>query len=263
MESLGRAYSGTRTFVTGHTGFKGSWLCEWLLAMGAKVTGFAMEPPTDPALFNRLGLGPRLQDLRGDVRDAAALEAAIQAAQPDVIFHLAAQSLVRRSYAVPLDTFATNAMGTANLLSSLRVLKKPCAVVVVTTDKCYQNLEQGRHYAESDALGGHDPYSGSKAAAEIVTGSWRDSFYAPQRILEGAVPPVAIATARAGNVIGGGDWASERILPDCWRSLSRGEPIRCATRQRCAPGSMFWSRWAAICGWLRNFAELFLSVRLV
>lgn len=226
MEAVGRVFSGKRVFVTGHTGFKGSWLCEWLLSLGASVTGFGLGPPTSPALFNQLSLGSRLEDLRGDVRDAAALEAAIARVQPDVVFHLAAQSLVRRSYAVPLETFATNTMGTANLLSGLRLLKKPCAVVVVTTDKCYQNLEQGRHYQEGDALGGHDPYSGSKAAAEIVTGSWRDSFYSPQKILDGAAAPVAIATARAGNVIGGGDWASERILPDCWRSLSRSEPIR-------------------------------------
>ncbi len=213
-------------FVTGHTGFKGSWLCEWLLAMGASVRGFALNPPTTPALFDQLALASRLEDGRGDVRDAAYLDAAIEAAQPDYIFHLAAQSLVRRSYAAPLETFATNAMGTANLLAALRLLKKPCAVVVVTTDKCYENLEQGRHYQEGDALGGHDPYSGSKAAAEIITSSWRDSYYSPEKILAGSVLPVAIATARAGNVIGGGDWASERILPDCWRALSQSEPIR-------------------------------------
>lgn len=225
MHAVGRAFEGKRVFVTGHTGFKGSWLCEWLLLLGADVRGFSLPPATQPALFSRLGLERRLDHGLGDVRDPAALETAINETQPDYVFHLAAQPLVRLSYAQPLETFATNIMGTAHLCSALGSVKKPCAVVVVTSDKCYENHEEGRSYQEGDSLGGRDPYSASKAGSEIVAAAWRNSYYPPVKIAAGLVPPIAIAIARAGNVIGGGDWAPDRIVPDCLRALARGENI--------------------------------------
>jgi CDP-glucose 4,6-dehydratase len=214
------AYRGRRVFVTGHTGFKGSWLCEWLLDLGAEVAGFALEPDTEPTLFKQLGLAARMSHQIADVRDAEAMRAAIQDFQPDYVFHLAAQPLVRRSYMEPLETFAANVMGTAHVCNALRSLEKPCAAVMITTDKVYENLEVGRAFREDDKLGGHDPYSASKAAAEIVIESWRKSFFsAPDS-------RIALASARAGNVIGGGDWAADRIVPDCMRALQRGEPVR-------------------------------------
>lgn len=211
------AFSGKTVFVTGHTGFKGSWLCEWLLRMGAWVHGFSLEPPTDPALFDQLNLASRLAHETGDVRDIESLKQSLVRTEPDFVFHLAAQPLVRLSYEKPLETFSTNVMGTAHLLEALRLLKKPCAAVMVTTDKCYENIETDHAYSEEDPLGGHDPYSSSKAAAEIVIGAYRRSFFEDH--------PVRIASARAGNVIGGGDWALDRIVPDCIRSLQRGEAI--------------------------------------
>jgi len=165
---LANAYRGKQVFLTGHTGFKGSWLAEWLLQLGAKVTGFSLPPPTEPALFDQLGLGTRLHHLIGDVRDLRAVRQAIDEARPDYVFHLAAQPLVRLSYAQPVETYATNVMGTVNLLEAVRLAGRPCAVVVVTTDKCYENKEQVYSYGEDDPLGGHDPYSSSKGAAELV-----------------------------------------------------------------------------------------------
>lgn len=203
--------------VTGHTGFKGSWLCEWLLQLGADVTGFALAPPTEPSLYDQLGLASRLRDIRGDIRDLAAVRHAVDEAQPDFIFHLAAQPLVRLSYEQPVETYATNVMGTINVLQALRELRKPCPAVMVTTDKCYENREWVHGYREGDPLGGHDPYSSSKAAAEIAIGAWRRSFFQNH--------PVKIASARAGNVIGGGDWAQDRIVPDCIRALQQEQPI--------------------------------------
>ncbi|HVT74533.1 MAG TPA: CDP-glucose 4,6-dehydratase [Lacunisphaera sp.] len=215
--TFGGIFRGKRVLVTGHTGFKGSWLCEWLLALGADVTGLALAPPTQPALFDQLGLAGRLHDRRGDIRDLATVRAAVAAAQPDFVFHLAAQPLVRLSYEQPVETYATNVMGTIHVLEALRGLSRPCAAVLVTTDKCYENHERPHGYAEGDPLGGHDPYSSSKAACEIAIASWRRSFFARH--------PVRVASARAGNVIGGGDWALDRIVPDCVRALARGEPI--------------------------------------
>lgn len=213
-------FHGKRCLVTGHTGFKGSWLAYWLCELGAEVHGLALEPPTEPALFRQLDLGDLLAtDQRGDVRDARLVSEAVTRAQPDFVFHLAAQPLVRRSYAQPVETFATNVMGTVHVLESLRNLGTACAAVIVTTDKCYENLETGQAYREDDALGGRDCYSASKAAAEIVSAAYRRSFFAEPS------SPVRIATARAGNVIGGGDWAADRIVPDCIRHLSRGEAI--------------------------------------
>ncbi len=221
-------YQGKRVLVTGHTGFKGSWLCEWLLALGAKVFGYALAPPTDPALFNQLGLSKRLEHQVGDVREAADVARAVSEVQPDIVFHLAAQSLVRRSYLIPLETYDVNVMGTANVLDALRYLRRPCAAVMITTDKCYENQEWVHGYREGDPMGGYDPYSSSKAAAELVIAAYRRSYFSSS----GAA--VQIASARAGNVIGGGDWALDRIVPDCMRHLALGEvvPVRNRTATR-------------------------------
>ncbi len=217
---LQATFAGRSVLVTGHTGFKGSWLCEWLLLLGARVTGYSLPPPTDPALFDQLALAPRLTHVPGDVRDLAALTACVRAAQPDFIFHLAAQPIVRLSYREPVETYATNVLGTVHLLEAVRSAAQPCVVVCVTTDKCYENREWLHAYREEDALGGYDPYSSSKAAAELVTGAYRRSFFQKD-----ALTGVALASGRAGNVIGGGDWAADRIVPDCMRALDRGEAI--------------------------------------
>jgi CDP-glucose 4,6-dehydratase len=214
--SLAETYADRRVFVTGHTGFKGAWLAEWLVTLGAEVTGYALKPPTEPSLFAALDLGARLKHVVADVRDRDRLVAEVQAVQPSVIFHLAAQPLVLRAYAQPHETFETNVMGTVNVLEAARACTSVRAVVIVTSDKCYQNHEGGLPFRETDAMGGHDPYSASKGCAELVTASYRDSFFT-----DGA----AVASARAGNVIGGGDWAADRIVPDSVRALAAGEPI--------------------------------------
>lgn len=212
-------YNGKRVFLTGHTGFKGSWLAEWLLMLGAEVHGFALDPQSHETLFGQLGLAERLAgDTRADVADRGALQQALDAAAPDVVFHLAAQPLVRLSYDIPVETFATNVMGTAHLLDAVRVANRPCTVVCITTDKCYENREWLHAYREEDAMGGHDPYSASKGAAELVIASYRSSFFSHS-------PAIRLASARAGNVIGGGDWAIDRIVPDCIRAVRRGEAI--------------------------------------
>ena len=220
------AYAGKTVFVTGHTGFKGAWLTCWLLSLGARVHGFAQPPATTPSVFEQLSLAKKIEHKIGDVRDADAVKKSILRVQPDFVFHLAAQALVRYSYDHPLETYAVNVMGTAHVLEALRSLQKKCAAVIVTTDKCYENRELDHAYAEDDHLGGHDPYSSSKGAAEIVISAYRRSFFGKS--------PVHIASARAGNVIGGGDWALDRIVPDCIRALQRGEaiPVRnpCAKR---------------------------------
>ncbi len=203
--------------VTGHTGFKGGWLATWLWALGARVSGYALAPDTTPSYFVRSGLAERLVSRVGDVTDGAALDAALDAVRPSVVFHLAAQSLVRRSYRAPVETFATNVLGTARVLEAVRRRPSVEAVVVVTSDKCYANRERPEGYREDEPLGGHDPYSASKAAAELVTAAYRDSFFAA-----GA----RIATARAGNVIGGGDWAEDRLVPDIMRALAGGRTVR-------------------------------------
>lgn len=222
------AYQGRRVFVTGHTGFKGSWLCEWLLQLGAEVAGYSLAPPTTPALFDRLGLADRLQHQLGDVRDSAAVADSIHRFAPHIVFHLAAQPIVRASYVQPLDTFDINVMGTAHVLDALRTLQTPCAGVMVTTDKCYENIERDHPYIETDRLGGHDPYSASKAAAELIVASYRKSFFPDSA-------PVAIASVRAGNVIGGGDWALDRIVPDSVRSLENGRAISVRNPQSTRP----------------------------
>jgi CDP-glucose 4,6-dehydratase len=214
--SLVESYRDRSVFVTGHTGFKGAWLAAWLTSLGAEVTGYALDPPTQPNLFHALGLGARLKHVVADIRDRDRMVAEVQAAQPSVIFHLAAQALVRRAYAEPHETFDTNVMGTVNVLEAARACPSVRAVVVVTSDKCYQNLETRRPFRETDAMGGRDPYSASKGCAELVTTAYRESYFAA-----GA----AVASARAGNVMGGGDWAADRIVPDCVRALAAGEPI--------------------------------------
>jgi CDP-glucose 4,6-dehydratase len=221
-------YSGKRVFLTGHTGFKGSWLAEWLLSLGAEVYGYALDPQPHERLFDQLNLSGRLAaDTRADLADRQALSMALAAARPDVVLHLAAQPLVRLSYEIPLETFAANVMGTAHLLDAVRLAEHPCTVVCITTDKCYENREWLHAYREEDAMGGHDPYSASKGAAELVIASYRQSFFSP-------ASGIRLASARAGNVIGGGDWARDRIVPDCIRAIRRGETIpvrnRVATR---------------------------------
>ena len=217
------AYMNKRVLVTGHTGFKGSWLALWLQRLGAEVYGFSLAPPTDPsnyALSNVRGVlgGETL----GDIRDRAMLSNALAAFKPDVVFHLAAQALVRESYAQPFETFEVNVMGTASVLDAVRDMGRPCAVVCVTTDKCYENHEQVWGCRECDPMGGHDPYSASKGAAEILIASYRRSFFDPS-LLRGH--GVQLASARAGNVIGGGDWARDRIVTDTVTALTSGRPV--------------------------------------
>ncbi len=216
--SFGGVFHGRRVLLTGHTGFKGAWLSRWLLDLGAEVTGYALDPNTAPSLFVDLSLESSVNSQIGDVRDAAVLAAVVAEVRPEIVLHLAAQPLVRRSYAEPRYTFETNVMGTVNLLEALRGCESCRAIVNVTTDKVYSNPETGEPFNETHPLGGHDPYSASKAGSEIVTASYRDSFFT------GSGLP-AVATARAGNVIGGGDWAVDRLVPDCVRALSSDELV--------------------------------------
>lgn len=212
-------YSGKRVLVTGHTGFKGSWLSLWLRKLGATVGGFAQPAAAEPNLYSIVKGAALDEETFGDVRDLPLVQRAIASFKPDLIFHLAAQSLVRRSYAEPVETFSVNTIGTMNVLEAVRLLKLPAALVMVTTDKCYENREWDFAYRENDALGGVDPYSASKAAAEIAIQSWRASFF---RNDPGLGP---VASARAGNVIGGGDYAEDRIVPDAIRALLAGKEL--------------------------------------
>lgn len=223
MEDLVNTWKGRRVFLTGHTGFKGGWLALWLAAKGALIRGYALDPATEPNLFIDAQVAEVLHDDRGDIRDYPKLEASLTDFEPEVVFHLAAQPLLRHSYADPLGTYGTNVMGTANLLEAVRKSPSVRAVVCITTDKCYHNREWAWPYRETDPLGGHDPYSSSKAAAEIVIAAFRDSYFPVNRLTDHRV---GIATARAGNVIGGGDWSEDRLIPDLIRGFESGEPVR-------------------------------------
>lgn len=216
MNLFGGVYCGKRVLVTGHTGFKGSWLCLWLHQLGAIVSGIALPPETHPNHWDSLKL--KINNLEVDIRNLYAVKQAINAIQPEIIFHLAAQPLVLRSYRDPIETWSTNVMGTANLLEACRHEPSVRAIVVVTTDKCYQNNEWEWGYRENDILGGHDPYSASKAAAEFVVASYRRAYFSKDGSL-------LLATARAGNVIGGGDWSEDRLIPDLVRSVKQGRSL--------------------------------------
>lgn len=210
-------WHGKRVLITGHSGFKGAWLSYWLHKMGANVTGISLPPTSSPNLFTLAGIDRLLNNHFLDIRDSAGLEKLVLESQPDIVLHLAAQALVRPSYADPLSTFSTNLMGTANLLNALRGLKSVCAAVFVTTDKVYKNLERSYSYREIDVLGGHDPYSASKAGSEIIIESFRDSYFSERGI--------ALASARAGNVIGGGDWSENRLIPDAVSAWDQNLPL--------------------------------------
>ena len=216
-------FSGRSVLLTGHTGFKGSWLALWLHVLGARVSGYALDPPTVPSNFAAARVEELLvADHRADIRDRERLEGAIRTAQPDVVLHLAAQSVVLAGYADPTETFSVNVIGTTVLLDAIRAVGRPCAVVVVTSDKCYANDESGRRFEEEDALGGDDPYSASKAGTELVAAAYRQSFFPPDAIDRHGI---ALATARAGNVIGGGDWTAHGVVADIMRSLAAGRPV--------------------------------------
>lgn len=214
-------WRGRRVFLTGHTGFKGSWLSLWLNALGAEVTGYALAPPTEPNLFQQAGVAGAVHSICADIRDYARLKAAVDDCRPDVVIHMAAQSVVRRGYEDPIETYSSNVMGTVHLLEALRQLAQPCVVVNVTSDKCYDNREWVWGYRENDAMGGHEPYSNSKGCAELVTSAYRDSFFPPVSLERHGV---AIASARAGNVIGGGDWTANQLIPDLMRAFLAGQP---------------------------------------
>ena len=226
MKLFGDCYRGRSVLVTGHTGFKGSWLVLWLAGLGAEVTGVALAPDTMPNHWDLLKLG--INEHRLDIRDAQALARVVAKAQPEIVFHLAAQPLVRRSYRDPLESWSTNVMGTANLLEACRQTKSVRAIVIVTSDKCYQNQEWSRGYQETDRLGGHDPYSASKAATELVAASYRSAFF------HAANAPL-LATARAGNVIGGGDWAEDRLIPDLVRAIATNTNLEVRSPQATRP----------------------------
>ena len=213
-------WKGRRVLITGHTGFKGSWLSAWLHLMGAEVTGYALAPPTDPSLFEQARLGELVHHNQADIRDLERVRAAVDAARPEVVFHLAAQPLVRLSYDQPVETYATNVMGTVHLLEAIRQVGGVAACVCVTSDKCYENREWVWPYRETDPMGGHDPYSSSKGCSELVIAAYRSSYFPPAKIASGGL---ALASVRAGNVIGGGDWALDRLVPDLVRAFARGE----------------------------------------
>jgi CDP-glucose 4,6-dehydratase len=215
-------WQGRKVFITGHTGFKGSWLCLWLNSLGAKVSGYALAPPTDPSLFELANIDDLVDSTFADVRDGEALQMALQAAKPEVVIHMAAQPLVRESYHSPVETYAVNVMGTVNLLEAVRMCDTVRAVVNVTSDKCYENREWHWGYRENEPMGGFDPYSSSKGCSELVTAAYRNSFF---NFEDFDSHGVALASARAGNVIGGGDWAEDRLICDCVRALLKEEKI--------------------------------------
>lgn len=215
-------WAGKRVFLTGHTGFKGSWLSLWLQTLGANLTGYALNPPTYPSLFEAANVAAGMKSVVGDIRDLDSLLRAMTYAAPDIVIHMAAQPLVRHSFANPVETYSTNVMGSVHLLEAVRHTKSVKAVVNVTSDKCYENNEWVWGYREDEPMGGYDPYSNSKGCAELVTAAYRSSFFNPKNY---KVHGVALASARAGNVIGGGDWANDRLIPDFMRSIVAGETV--------------------------------------
>lgn len=225
-------WQGKRVFLTGHTGFKGGWLALWLASKGAFVRGYALDPCTEPNIFAEAKIGNVIDDVRGDIRDAAKLGSALRDFAPEVVFHMAAQPLVRYSYEDPIGTYETNVIGTARVLDAVRHTPSVRAVVSVTTDKCYENKEWLWGYRETDPLGGYDPYSSSKACAEIVSAAYRQSYFPVDKLAEHRC---AVATARAGNVIGGGDWSTDRLIPDLVRGFLAGEPVRIRRPQAIRP----------------------------
>jgi CDP-glucose 4,6-dehydratase len=224
-------YHCKRVLITGHTGFKGSWLALWLLQMGAKITGYSLQPPTNPNHFELLKLN--INSVVGDIRDADKLKQVFKEQQPEIVFHLAAQAIVRLSYQNPVETLTSNILGTVNVLEAARSIGSVRAIINVTSDKCYENHEWLWGYRENDALGGYDPYSASKGCAEIVTGCWRNSFFNLKNY--GKTHSTLVASARAGNVIGGGDWASDRLLPDIMRAVNQNEKVRIRNPQATRP----------------------------
>lgn len=214
-------WQGRKVFLTGHTGFKGSWLSLWLDALGANVTGYALAPPTQPNLFEQAEVADTLRSICADIRDFSRLKAALAECQPDVVIHMAAQSVVRRGYENPIETYSANVMGTVHLLEALRQLRQPCAVVNITSDKCYADRECVWGYRENDPMGGPDPYSSSKGCAELVTTAYRESFFPPALLERHGI---AIASARAGNAIGGGDWTTDQLIPDLMRAFLAAHP---------------------------------------
>ena len=222
QSSIAAFYRGKKVFITGHSGFKGSWLCLWLHALGAEVRGYALDPPTNPSLFELCKINQLVQSTIADVRDGSLLTKAMLAAQPEIVIHMAAQPLVRDSYKIPVETYAINVMGTVNLFEAVRACKTVKAVINVTTDKCYENKEWIWGYRENEPLGGYDPYSNSKACSELVTSAYRTSFFNPR---DHAAHGVGVASARAGNVIGGGDWATDRLIPDFIRAILENKKV--------------------------------------
>lgn len=211
-------WNGKRVFITGHTGFKGSWLCIWLKNLGAEVTGYALDPATDPSLFLTAEVAKGMNSVIGDIRDSVKLQQSMLVAKPEVVIHMAAQALVRYSYQHPAETYEVNVMGTVNVLESVRKCPSVRQLLVITSDKCYENKEREAGYREDEAMGGYDPYSSSKGCTELVVSAYRQSFFSEEQV-------VAVATARAGNVIGGGDWSEDRLIPDMVRSFSKGETV--------------------------------------
>jgi len=223
MELKKAFWKNKKVFITGHTGFKGTWLSLWLHHLGADITGYALEPPTQPNLFELIRTDSMMESHIQDIRDLECLEKKMKACKPDIVFHLAAQALVRDSYKIPVETYATNVMGSVNVLNTVRHCPSVRSVVIITSDKCYHDKEWSRGYCENDNLWGYDPYASSKACAEMVTSAYRNSFFNPKKYDHHGV---AVASARSGNVIGGGDWGHERLIPDCICALLANKPIK-------------------------------------